>query len=123
GVVDKQLALVKRIKDGIPPIDYLPESDSMFVKGKRHTISAPRKTGKSIANLAHCVRISLAEAKLIILDRENGGNEYARRLESIMASWELSARNKGRVRTHLKYFEFPRFRAGDGPEFAKLAGR
>jgi hypothetical protein len=120
-VLDRQVDLVKRIRDGIPPIEYLPESESMFVRGKRHTITAPRKTGKSIANLSHCVRIALAEQRVIVLDRENGGNEYARRLEAIMSSWQLAPRDRTRIQRNLTYFEFPKFRAGDGADFRHVA--
>ena len=41
---------------------------------------APRKKGKSIAMLVHWTRMALEGATVIILDRENGADEYARRL-------------------------------------------
>jgi hypothetical protein len=48
-VSNTRVDLIQRIKDGIPPTDYLPASDGMLIRGKRHQIAAPRKEGKSLS--------------------------------------------------------------------------
>jgi hypothetical protein len=120
-VLAKRVDLVKRITEGLPPVEYLPESDGMLVKGKRHIVAAPRKEGKSLAMLAHFVRMALEGARIIILDRENGADEYARRLDSIMTAWSLHARDKTRIARNLHYYEFPRLQPADGEAFAQMA--
>ncbi len=120
-VLSKRVDLVTRIEEGLPPIAYLPESDGMLIRGKRHIIAAPRKEGKSIAMLVHWARMALAEAHVIVLDRENGANEYARRLDAIMAAWGLGQRDKTRLKRKLHYYEFPHLRPEDGPELTELA--
>jgi len=42
---------------------------------------APKKVGKSIAALVHTVDMALAGARIVIFDRENGGDLFAERLE------------------------------------------
>ena len=85
-VADRRVNLVQRIKAGIEPVDYLPASEGMLIRGKRHLIPGPKKSGKSIATLVHCVAMVLAGARVVIFDRENGANEYARRLNDIFVA-------------------------------------
>jgi AAA domain len=107
------------IGQGIPPVKYLPASDGMLVRGKRHLLAAPGKTGKSIAMLAHSVDMVLAGATVVILDRENGKDEYARRLRDIIEARELGDKAVAQIRERLVYVEFPRFQAGDGEKAAE----
>lgn len=120
-VLSRRVDLVQRIAEGVPPIEYLPQADGMLVKGKRHLIAAPRKEGKSIAMLVQWARMALAGSKVIILDRENGADEYARRLDDIMTAWSLRPADKKRIQANLHYYEFPALDAQDGPEFAVMA--
>jgi hypothetical protein len=109
--------LVERIRDGIPPIDYLPASDGMLVRGKRHQIPAPKKSGKSLTMLVHWTAMVEAGARVVILDRENGANLYAARLEGIIAALNLDA---DQLAANLTYYEFPRLRKTDGDELARM---
>jgi hypothetical protein len=120
-VASKRVDLIKRITEGLPPVEYLPESDGMLVKGKRHLIVAPRKTGKSLGMLVHWVRMALAGSRIVIFDRENGGDEYARRLGAIITAWDLQRRDTTRLKHNLRYYEFPRLKSTDGPRLADLA--
>lgn len=117
----RRVDLVRLIHDGLPPIEYLPESDGMLVKGKRHLIAAPRKEGKSITMLVHWVQMALAGARVIVFDRENGAELYAERLEQIIAAWGLGKPEELKLRRKLDYYEFPRLRPSDGEALAELA--
>ena len=119
----RQVDLFHVLEHGIPPIEYLPASEGMYVRGKRHSKSAPRKTGKSLGELVHVVDMILAGARVAILDRENGARESARRLGQIMASRGLNDEERATVRAGLTYYEFPKIRAYDQEELAaELAG-
>ncbi len=112
-VISRRVDLVALIRTGIPPREYHAHSAGMFVRGKRITIAAPRKSGKSLACLAHWVRMVLAGERVAILDRENGGDEYSRRLDQIMDAWQLGAAERDLVAANLIYIEHPRLRRGD----------
>jgi hypothetical protein len=120
-VVATRVDLVDLIKNGLPPLEFLPKSEGMLIKGRRHLIAAPRKEGKSIAMLAHWARIALEEERVMILDRENGAQTYAERLDAIIQAWDLGARDLTRLRRNLHYYEFPRLRPIDGEYLADLA--
>ena len=112
--------LLERIRDGIPAIDYLPASERMLVRGKRHQTSAPKKTGKSISWEVHWVDMALAGARVVILDRENGADLYASRLEAIIAARELDDEQQQLLAANLAYSEFPRLAAQDGDQLAVM---
>lgn len=122
-ILSKQVDLFDLIEKGIPPIEYLPESDGMFIKGKRHLIAAERKEGKSIGMLVHAVEMALAGAHVVILDRENGANEYARRLGGITTVRLQNLRRGSRdpVKRNLQYYAYPQFKEGYGERFAEWA--
>jgi hypothetical protein len=119
-VLSRRVDLIRRIENGLPPIEYLPVSEGMLVTGKRHLIAAPRKEGKSLGMLVHWARMALEQAKVIVLDRENGADEYARRLDAIITAWGLARRDKTRLHNHLDYYEFPRLGRTDAAEIAEL---
>lgn len=108
------------MEGGIPPREFHACSEGMLVKGKRHQCPAPTKTGKSIAWLAHWIRIALAGEGVMILDRENGSDEYARRMEAIASSWNLSTVQLTSLRNNLVYFEYPRLKDGDANALLEL---
>jgi hypothetical protein len=116
-VAGTRVDLVQRIKDGIPATDYLPASDGMLIRGKRHQVVAPRKEGKSFAMLVHWTQMILAGAKVVILDRENGADLYAGRLEAIADGLDLNPED---LRAGLLYYEFPRLRLDDGKDLVEL---
>jgi hypothetical protein len=119
-VTGTHVDLLQRIDDGIPPIDYLPASEGMFVRGKRHQLPAPKKSGKSICMEVHWVEMALAGARVVILDRENGANLYASRLEQIIAARGLDDEERETLRANLRYHEFPRLTLQDGDKLAAM---
>jgi AAA domain-containing protein len=116
-VAGTRVDLIARIRDGIPPIDYLPASEEMLIRGKRHIVPAPRKSGKSLGWLVHCTTMVEAGARVVILDRENGADLYARRLEGIVAALEL---DQQQLSERLAYYEFPRLKRADGDALASM---
>jgi hypothetical protein len=96
-VTSRRVDLVRRIKDGIPPVDYLAGSSEILRRGKRHHAVAPKKVGKSLGALVLDVDMALAGEKVVIFDRENGANLYG-----------------------IAYYEFPRFREDDQDELAAI---
>jgi hypothetical protein len=117
----KRRDLVGMLVNGVPPVEYLPASEGMLVRGKRHQIPAPKKTGKSLGMLVHwCDMIAAGARGIVVLDRENGADEYARRLHGIFRYKGYSAEEVANVRARLHYFEFPRFKRGDGEDFREF---
>lgn len=106
-VVSRRVNLVKIIEDGLPLLDFLPGSDEMLIRGKRHTVAAPAKDGKSLAMLVHVVDMVLEGAVVAILDRENGTDTYARRLADIMKARRLTSEQRAALGQRLAYHEFP----------------
>jgi hypothetical protein len=119
-VTSRRVDLVQRIRDGIPAAEYLPASDGMLRRGKRHYTPAPKKVGKSITSLVHSVDMVLAGARCVVFDRENGGDLYATRLQAIIHARGLDQEQQETIRAGLAYFEFPKLRAGDESELVAL---
>jgi hypothetical protein len=117
-VRSRRVDLFARLESGPTPICYLPASEGMLVRGKRHHAPAPKKTGKSFGWLCHTVDMTLAGATVVILDRENGADEYARRLGHILQSRGLTDDQRAWVRTGLRYYEFPKIRDYDHADLA-----
>jgi len=93
----------------------------MLARGARHHVSARMKEGKSLAFLTHSVDMAAAGARVVILDRENGSDEYARRLGHVLEDRPAAAREAARER--LAYFAFPLVKLTDGAALAAaLAG-
>jgi hypothetical protein len=120
-VEKRRVDLVKLIREGLPPIEYLPESAGMLVRGKRHLIAGPRKSGKSLSMLAHWVRMALSGARVLVFDRENGALEYAGRLHVIATAWDLSAREQARITRNLCYYDFPKLKQTDAHALQRLS--
>jgi hypothetical protein len=110
---NRRVDLFERYENGPPDIDYLPASDGMLIRGKRHLLPAPKKTGKSFSTLVHWVDMALAGARVTILDRENGADLYAGRLAAIVQSRGLNDEQRAQVRAGIVYYEFPKIRAYD----------
>ncbi len=117
-VFSRRVELGQLIREGIPALDYLPASDGMLVRGKRHLIAAPAKTGKSIGMEAHWVDMAMAGASVAIFDRENGKAIYAQRLKDIYEARGMSDADRARVEDQLAYFEYPSLKRGDGAALA-----
>ncbi len=106
-VLSKQVDLVTASEQGVPPREWLPACEGLLVPGKRHLIAAPAKAGKSIGMLVLCVDICLSGGTAAIADRENGQDEYARRLDSIMNARQLEPAQRDMLSERLDYYEFP----------------
>jgi hypothetical protein len=120
-VLARQRELVDLVELGLPPLESLPASDGMLLRGKRHYCPAPAKTGKSIFWLTHQVDMCLAGARVLILDRENGSDIYALRLEDIMNARQLAASDRQQLRSNLGYIEFPELRKKDSEALVAMA--
>jgi hypothetical protein len=112
-VTERRTDLVAVIENGIPPVEFLPESEGMLVRGARHYVPAPMKSGKSIATLSHAECMVAAGARVAILDRENGVHVYARRLGLIMDVRHRNPDEREGVRARLDYYAFPTLRRED----------
>ena len=119
-VAGRRVDLVKRLRDGIPAVDYLPGSAEILRRGKRHHMVAPKKVGKSLGALLLTVDVALAGGRVVIFDRENGANLYADRLGQILTARGLDELERAIIGTQIAYYEFPRFRDSDQAELAAL---
>ncbi|MGI8730823.1 MAG: AAA family ATPase [Solirubrobacteraceae bacterium] len=120
-LADARVDLLAYIEGGIPEREWLPGSDRMLARGARHHLSAALKSGKSLSLLAHSVDMVAAGARVVILDRENGADEYARRLGHVLEDRPADARDAAGER--LAYYAFPLVKLTDGDQLAAaLAG-
>jgi len=109
-LAESRVDLIDLIRNGIPDPEYVPGGEPWLRKGKRYLIPAPAGTGKSLAALIVAVTTVEHGGSAIILDVENGADEYARRLEAI-----LTARDQDGTLTHacqqrLSYHTWPSLR-------------
>lgn len=119
-LADSRVDLLAYIDGSVPERAWLPQSDRMLARGGRHHVAAPLKSGKSIGFLAHAVDMAIADTRVVILDRENGADEYARRLRDILADRPDTARDA--VRDRLAYYAWPAVRLSDGAKLAAALG-
>jgi hypothetical protein len=87
---------------------WVPGCERMLPRGARALLAAPAKTGKSLCMLVHGVDVVLAGGAIAILDRENGADEYARRLGAILGARRATGAQRRIVSERLAYFEYPR---------------
>ncbi len=120
-VADREIDLIKLIEDGVPELEYLPGAEGILARRRRHLIAAPAKSGKSFSTQVHVMHMVLAGARVIVLDRENAKEIYARRLEAILKAWGESADLLKLIKDNYHYIEWPRLKAGDGPELVAWA--
>jgi hypothetical protein len=120
-IPNREVDLVKLIEDGVPELEYLPGSHGILVRGRRHLIAAPAKSGKSLTTLVHMVNMVLAGATVIVLDRENGQWLYASRLQAILEAWGEDSGLRKQIQQRFHYVEFPQLEDTDGPELATWA--
>ena len=110
-LAESRVDLLAMIENGIPDREFVPGSGGIFARGKRHLIAAERKTGKSIAiGVVAAVDIVLAGAVVVVLDRENGSDEYARRLDAMLAARHTSAADKELIRRNFHYHAWPQLK-------------
>lgn len=114
---DARIDLIAYIDCGIPERAWLPSSECMLARGKRHHVAAPLKSGKSLGFLAHAVDMTIAGARVVILDRENGADEYGRRLRDILADRPSNAPRA--IRARLAYYPWPALKLTDGQQLGE----
>jgi hypothetical protein len=101
--------VVGMIEAGIPERAYVPGAGRWCPRGKRLHVTATRKTGKSLAlAVVTPVEVVAAGGNVVVLDRENGAEEFARRLGSVLDAREASPAFRAKVRERLHYFAWPR---------------
>jgi hypothetical protein len=100
--------LIQMLEHGIAPRRLVPGAGGWLVAGKRHHIAAERKTGKSLAiGVVAAVDIVTAGGSVAVLDRENGADEYVRRLHDVLEARAASVELRERVRRELRYYAWP----------------
>lgn len=115
-LADARVDLLAHIDGNTPKRAWLPRSERMLARGGRHHVAAPLKSGKSLGFLAHAVDMVTADARVVILDRENGADEYARRLRDILADRPAAARDA--IGERLAYYAWPAVKLTDGQQLA-----
>lgn len=96
------------IRDGIPDREYVPGAEDLLPRGKRIHVTAEKKTGKSLSiAVVTPVAIVAAGGTVVVLDRENGADEYARRLQDVLEARDADDAFSERVREHLHYHAWP----------------
>ena len=113
-LLTKHDSLIEVIKMGVPERKYHALSHGILVKGKRHLCAAPAKVGKSIAWQAHLTKMCLEGETVLYIDKENGADEFARRLDCFVKAWKLTDAELDLIDKHFLYFEFPRLEITDG---------
>jgi hypothetical protein len=119
-VTSTRVDLFERIREGAPEIDYVPGSAGRYVRGRRHHMPGPKKTGKTFIAAVDAVDIALAGGRVVILDRENGADLYAARLEAIIRSREIDEITQLVLSDRIAYYEFPRLHKTDQSHLAEL---
>ena len=105
--------LIARIKDGIPERQFVPGCDGFLLGGKRYLAFAAAGVGKSIAALVVGVEVVAQNGRVVILDVENGADEYVRRFADILEGRDDVA---AACSERLAYYEFPRLKLDWTPE-------
>lgn len=113
---EARVDLLAHIENGLPEREWVPASRGMLARGKRHHIPAPLKSGKSLGMLVHAVNVVDNGGYVVIVDRENGADEYARRLRDVLRDRPESTREA--VRQRLVYYAWPAITLDDGPALA-----
>lgn len=113
-LAEARVDLIDMIRNGIPPRQYVPGCEPWLIRGKRYLIPASAGSGKSLAALVIAVEIVEHGGTVVILDVENGAEEYASRLNDI-----LTDRTEDVVQAcseRLRYYAWPALRAEWGAD-------
>lgn len=111
--------LIELRRAGIPPRQYVPGAHGLIPKAKRLHIAAERKTGKSLVfGVVVALDIVAAGGTVVILDRENGADEYARRLNDVLTARGANAELEAAVRERYHYHAFPQLKIAWGSDDA-----
>ena len=104
---DSHVDLIAVISDGIPEPSYVPGCSGWLKAGSRYLVPAPAGTGKTLATLVVAVGVVEAGGTVRILDVENGAEEYARRLEDILAARDPDGTLAAACQQRLSYHAWP----------------
>lgn len=110
--------LIERIRNGIPEATYVPGCAPYLRAGKRNLWVAPAGTGKTLVALITGVTAVEHGGTVVILDVENGADEYARRLEDILRARDPDGTCglAEACQERLRYHDWPRFSLKWTPE-------
>lgn len=118
-LAESRVDLIAARRNGIPPIKYVPGATGMLVAGRVHHIPAPAKTGKSLAfAIVTAIDVVQAGGVVTVLDRENGADEYVRRLDAVLEARGDDPRLEELLETNLRYHAWPTFNLGWQDAFA-----
>lgn len=120
-LAQSRVDLVRMIDEGIPEREFVPGSGDALVKGKRHHVAAGPKEGKSLSvGIVLALDVVFAGGVVVVLDRENGADEYARRLESVLNAREATEEQREQVRVNYRYHAWPvlKLEWGADPNYA-----
>lgn len=109
-LADSQVDLIAMIRDGIPEPDYVPGCSPWLRAGKRYLSPAPAGVGKSLAWAIVAVTVIEHGGRAVILDVENGADEYARRLEDILNARDGDGSLASACQQRLSYHAWPQFK-------------
>jgi hypothetical protein len=108
-LADSRVDLVALIRDGIPELEFVPGTGCAMARGKRHHIAGPAKSGKSLSiGAVAAVDVVAAGGIVVVLDRENGAEEYARRLAAVLDARGASDELRQAVSDRYRYHAWPR---------------
>ena len=107
---DSRVDLTQLIRDGIPEPTFIPGGAPWLLAAKRYLIPAPAGTGKSLAGLVVAVNVVKHGGRVIILDVENGSEEYARRYASILTARDRDGSLTAACQERLSYHAWPTLR-------------
>jgi hypothetical protein len=111
---ESRVDLVELVRKGIPEREYVPGCDGWLIRGKRYMMFARAGMGKSIAALVVAVEVVARGGRVVVLDVENGADEYARRLNDVLGAHDDEVADASQER--LAYYEFPALRLDWTPE-------
>ena len=120
-LASSRVDLIDIIEHGIPDREFVPGTGGFLAAGKRHHIAAERKTGKSLGiGIVAALDIVFAGGVVYVLDRENGADEYARRLDAVLKARHADERLRDLIRQNFRYHAWPTLRLqwGTDPAYA-----
>jgi hypothetical protein len=98
--------LIQLIRGGIPEREYVPGTD-WLIRGKRYMTVASAGVGKTLSGQVVAVEIVMRGGTVVVLDVENGADEYARRLDRILEAREDTEVVMAACQERLRYYEYP----------------
>jgi hypothetical protein len=108
--------LIELIRTGIPERSYVPGGEPLLLAGKRYLIPAPAGTGKSLLTVVLGIDVVAAGGTVVILDVENGAEEYARRLSDVLEARDVDGSLADACTERLRYHAWPALRVSWGAE-------